>query len=348
MKEKILLLVDYRDYFYIACGKGDACMNVSLLVESFKKLGFEAEVRHFADISLRNDNFKKWWVVYQSSEDHLLQYKSYIGDVLLGLQYQGARLIPRMECFHAHHNKVFMEMLRDLSDLDAIKNISSHGFGCLEELNRNIGGIEFPAVIKPSAGQGSSGVALAKGPDELRRYARVLSRTFNFRDFVKNIAKKILGRPEKSLHRCKFVVQNYIAGLKEDYKVVILGSRYYLLRRKNRENDFRASGSGIFEYPCNAHKELRHILYFCHQVYSTFDCPLLSLDVGTDGSTCYLLEFQFLHFGTYTAERSDCYYRLCGDGWEEVREKCELESVAAIAITDYIVSKNTELNQFVS
>jgi hypothetical protein len=342
MTEKLLILVDYRDYFYIACGKGDSCMDVTLLARCFRDLGLEPEVKHFADISFRENNYKGWWVLYQSSEDPYLQYKSYIEDVMLGLQMQGARLIPRFECLHAHHNKVFMEILKDLAGPPSAKTIESRGYGCLEELKRNIGGIKFPVVIKPAAGQGSLGVALAEGPKQLLDFARKLSRTFYGRDFVKNIAKRFMGMPVKSLNRRKFVVQSFVANLREDYKVLILGGKYYVLRRGNRKNDFRASGSGIFEYPREVHKSLRELLEFSREVYIAFDAPILSIDVGYDGVRCHLLEFQFLHFGTFTAEKSEYFYRVTNGMWEEVHEKCQLELVTATAIFDYVTRQGEE------
>ena len=45
-----------------------------------------------------------------------------------------------------------------------------------------------------------------------------------------------------SVHNRKFIVQNYIDGLSGDYKVLKYGSKFYSLYRKNRDNDFRASG----------------------------------------------------------------------------------------------------------
>ena len=343
MNKKLLLLVDYRDYFYIACGKGDACLDVQLFSQQLRRLNFDVEVKQFSDIAFLRDNYSGWWVVYQSSEDYQLQYKSYIEDVILGLQWQGARLVPRINCFHAHHNKVFMEIFRDLSGVPAVQTISSREFGCLEELERGIDLITYPAVIKPSSGQGSAGVALAYGPSELLRRARKLSSTFYFKEFAKNIVKRILGRSQKSLHRRKFIVQNFIAGLKDDYKVLVLGDRYYVLRRGNRKNDFRASGSGIFEYPPDAHKHLRHILDYSKEIFQAFDCPLLSLDIGYDGATCHLLEFQFMHFGTFAAERAEMYYVYSGNDWAGIREPCQLETVIAEAMAMYIGRKEEKL-----
>ena len=52
----------------------------------------------------------------------------------------------------------------------------------------------------------------------------------------------------ESWNRGKIVVQEFIPGLKNDYKVLIFGSKYYVLYRRVREGDFRASGQGLLEY----------------------------------------------------------------------------------------------------
>ena len=121
--------------------------------------------------------------------------------------------------------------------------------------------------------------------------------------------------------------------------MLIFGNKYYVLRRRNRKNDFRASGSGIFEYPRDVHKHLRQLLEFSKEMFFAFDCPILSLDVGYDGAACHLLEFQFLHFGTFTAERSDYCYMAENGEWAEIHEKCQLEFVTASAISDYVQRK---------
>jgi hypothetical protein len=51
-------------------------------------------------------------VLYTSSEDRGLQYKSWIEDLVLAMEAAGARTIPSFRFLRAHHNKVMMEALR--------------------------------------------------------------------------------------------------------------------------------------------------------------------------------------------------------------------------------------------
>jgi len=120
-------------------------------------------------------------VLYQSSEDPDLRYKDYVEDVLLGLGLAGALLVPSYVHFRAHHNKVFMEILRDTSGFEAIQSIQSRVYGTCEELKAQTNSVVYPAVIKPGAGSRSYGVQLCVDQDSLLRVARLISRSFKER-----------------------------------------------------------------------------------------------------------------------------------------------------------------------
>ncbi len=91
------------------------------------------EIRSFVDIDFIRHSYTDSWVLYQSSEDPDLLYKGYLEDILFGMQLQGAKLIPTLEFFRAHHNKVFMEVLRNVRGPKRIQNIRAWTFGTLEE-----------------------------------------------------------------------------------------------------------------------------------------------------------------------------------------------------------------------
>ena len=92
--------------------------------------------------------------------------------------------------------------------------------------------------------------------------------------------------------------------------------------RHNRKNDFRASGSGLFEYNENLPEGL---LDFAELVFNSFKTPYLSLDVGFDGHEFSLIEFQYLNFGNYTIEKSPFYFVRESEGWIKIQEESNLE-----------------------
>jgi len=89
---------------------------------------------------------------------------------LLGLHIQGAKLIPDFKYFRAHHNKVFMEILRDILNIAEIKNIKSRGFGTYEEYRRsNLYNSNIAYVIKPGSGTRSRDVKLINNVKNKKR-----------------------------------------------------------------------------------------------------------------------------------------------------------------------------------
>ncbi|MEF9477433.1 hypothetical protein OWR28_06570 [Chryseobacterium sp. 1B4] len=42
--------------------------------------------------------------------------------------------------------------------------------------------------------------------------------------------------------------QEFIPGLKYDIRLIVIGDKCYYLKRNTRDNDFRASGSGMLEF----------------------------------------------------------------------------------------------------
>jgi len=312
-------------------------MDISVLATNLYELGYEIEVKNFTEIRFRETDYTGVFVLYTSQEDPDLRYKNFIEDILLGLEQKGAIILPEFKYFRAHHNKVFMEILRDLSPLKNIQNITSRYFGTLEEYQEYGDDIALPAVIKPAAGAVSRGVSLLTLKNRILT-VRKISASFVLLDAIKNLAKWILRhpRPPRSLHRNKFVVQSFVNGLTGDYKVLVYGKNYYLLRRMNRKNDFRASGSGLFSWP---EEENIGCLDFAKTIFDSMDVPFLSLDIGEKDDEFFLIEFQVVMFGTLTLEKAPFFWKKGSTGWEKIRENVVLEKEFALAIHDYLVGR---------
>ena len=344
MSKRILLLSDYRDYFYSSTRAWDEPLRTELIRGFLSDAGYALEMKQFADVDFRRDELKGLPVLYQSSEDPSLLYKSYVEDVLLGLVLSGAFLIPRFSLFRAHQNKVFMEILREHSSSDLVRNLSAKGYGTLEEFLGRMNRHTLPVVVKPAEGAMSSGVRLATSDAEKRRAARDVSRSGSWRDYLKDVVKKKIrdARHLKSNHRNKFVVQDFVAGLENDFKVLVYGEKYYVLKRANRPGDFRASGSGRFEYLSEIPGGL---LDAAKEMYDSFDCPFISLDVGFDGKSYRLLEFQFVMFGNVTLEKSTFSYQKSGTQWKAVHEAPDLEREFSASVVRYLENRTAPVPQ---
>lgn len=335
--KRIILLVDYQYRFSYkwAAVPYKSGMDKDLLAQNFADSGFEAEFLSYSQIDFRARSFQGENVLYTSSEDPGLFYKSFVEDVIYGLELQGARLIPPFKYLRAHHNKVFMEIQRDLLPINGIKNIRSKYFGTLEDVKRMgpIGQSEM--VIKGSSGASSEAVRKASNGKQLVKWAKKLSRTGDWPYHIWDLGRsfKHRGYRRESRHRKKFLVQNYVSGMKGDWKVLAFGKNYFVLERRARRGDFRASGSGLISYPDQVPKGL---LDFARQFYDALNLPFLAMDLGFDGDQFYLIEFQALYFGTHTLDTSPYYFVRSDVGWQKAEQSSQLEQVFVQSVVDYL------------
>ena len=335
MKE-ILILVDYKGYFgtkrtAVPYRSG---MNLKLITKYFLDYQIYSRIILFSDVNFRVTNeVKDKIVLYTSSEDYNNVYKSYIEDIVYGLTLAGAKIIPPYYALKAHNNKVFMEILRDLFISDSI---SSKYYGAYEEMLHHINNYKtFPLITKPSAGSMSKGVSFVGSKSQLIRKVKKLTRNrlnyFTIKDYLRKYIHK--GYLPESRFRNKYIVQSYISGISFDWKILIFGKKYYVLKRYNRKNDFRASGSGKLTFEGNPSDSL---LNYAEHIFKLFNVPFISLDIGYKNNEYFLFEFQFIYFGTYTIEYAKYYHTKIHGKWEKISGKSLLEEEYVKSIVEYI------------
>jgi len=88
---KIFLLTDYRGQFYSSTKQRGAAVDIERLQDYFIKSGFELVVVPFSEVNFRTQKYKDEWVLYQSSEDPSLFYRSYLEDIVTGA-YAGSEI----------------------------------------------------------------------------------------------------------------------------------------------------------------------------------------------------------------------------------------------------------------
>ncbi len=354
--KRLLILTDEESEFLVS--KPDLkffrSMDVGSIKSHFTARGFEVSVLKFSELDLNKD-YKGFYVIYQTSEAEGNFYKRYIEDLVYFLEKQGAVVLPPHELLKAHHNKIFMELLRYKFADESLKTIKSWCYGSWVDA-RNFNS-HFPAVIKRTSSSGGAGVFLAKNKNQYDKYVKKAGRVIfalDLGDFIvvyfKNVIKKLIKflYPSRSKYvkyntaplSSSIIVQNFIEGLRGDYKVLIFGRKYYCMYRKNRDNDFRASGSGRFyEVP---EKDQEGLLNFAKRITSEIDFPIFGIDIGFDGKDYHLIEFQMIHLGTSALQRSRFWHEFNDGGWEKHDGISNLEEELSRAICDYISLKYQE------
>lgn len=330
MVKEIVILTDYQGRF--GSKQKSIKYRSGKNVEEIKRIFEELKYRVFIyPLVFAIDNIKKHpnsFVLYCSAEDPGLRYKSFIEDIIFHLQEIGNKPIPAFELLKAHENKNSMELLRKRYNLDNENNFNSHVFGSYEELIQfsEHKSIEFPQVLKKSIGALSRNVILVKTFKELKEKSKKLFQKESFKIKMKEYLRRIKhGRNYlgESLHRDKIIMQRYISGISHDYKVLVYGRKCFVLKRNNRPNDFRASGSGLFEYQ----KEISsQILEEAYKTRLILKSPHLSIDIAEKDGKIYIFEFQALYFGTKTIEFAPFYFqRNIDSSWELIEETVSLE-----------------------
>lgn len=333
--KNILILVDDRNQFYSSTKELGGSMNTDIIKKKFENLGYFVIIRGFSEINLKEESYEDFIVLYQSTEDPDLRYKDYIEDILLGLKMSGAHLIPRFEYFRAHHNKVFMEILRQKTDYGGYLE-SSH-FGTLEELIKSNHQFSYPVVIKPGAGSKSKNISLAFNKNQLVKHSSKISSSFTTTNIMRTLKSFFDLKVYKPIsnHRRKFIVQEFISGLSGDYKILIYGNKYYVVRRKNRPRDFRASGSGLLSFPEVVSGKL---LDYAQSIFEKSNTPFMGMDIADQDGKFYLIEFQFIAMGNYALEKSSFYFKKISDKWQLISNSSLLEDVFVESIDQYINS----------
>lgn len=119
---------------------------------------------------------------------------------------------------------------------------------------------KYPMVLKLWAGASSSNVRLVRSFTEAKFWIRRLFENgiadlempqFSVRQKLRKVACVLLGRelPHPwELHKGYVYFQEFLPGNAFDTRITVIGNRAFGFRRFNRDNDFRASGSGRIDH----------------------------------------------------------------------------------------------------
>lgn len=314
--------------FFGSAGKSWRSLDVNKLS---KLLNYDTEVvtiNDLMDIDLKTTDF----VVYTSSDEENIRL--YLKDVMYFIDKK-CRILPSYDMLLSHENKGFQELLRVNNDFG---NLRGNYFFDIDDAV-----LPMPKVLKTISGAGSSGVFLIKNKKDISKIRDKYFKVSKRRKVIKLQRKFKLKSKEFSVYSYRhkgfnrLVEQEFIPGLTSDFKILIFGDRYYSLKRSIRKNDFRASGSGLFE----SVKPPKAVLNFAKVVFDKLNTPYASLDIAISDKGCHLIEFQGTNFGPTTLLKS---INRCIDsqkGWIDEKSSNDLEENFSYAINRFI--KNNKL-----
>jgi len=206
------------------------------------------------------------WHYHQASPTDIVMAKS----LLFSLEQSGTKVFPDFNTAWHFDDKVAQKYLLEALETDLVP---TWVFYDKITANKWIDIASFPKVFKLKGGAGSQNVQLAKTKQEARALANQafgsgfaaydgwgsiqerfrkwrLGKT-SFFDVLKGFARlfnppryaKVMGREMDYLY-----FQEFIADNDSDIRIVVIDGKAFGIKRMNRENDFRASGSGFILY----------------------------------------------------------------------------------------------------
>ena len=262
MKRKpvIALTADHRE---LPNGEIQSCSHV--WEQTFSEAG--CDVRYvdpfasdFIESISQYDAFL-WWV---PSNTH---YREYYKRVVFYMEaYSGVYVFPDMCTIWHYRDKIAQYYLFDINKIDCAK---THVFFSKEKTYHFLENTNYPFVFKLPYSAFSNDVVMISSKEEGYKLANLMfdqgiySVPSSFdppnlfdrsRRRVKNTLKAAIidpipaPRETRLLQKNFFYAQEFLPGNENDTRVTIIGNRAFAFRRFNRENDFRASGSGKVDW----------------------------------------------------------------------------------------------------
>lgn len=318
-----LVVLSDESAFFSSAGQSWKKLNIEKIIS---KLDFSVKVISFDNldkVSLSSNDL----VIYTSSENP--EVRQYIKNKLYYIKDKCV-LIPSYDLLMAHEDKGFQEVMKKEKKFGNLNgsytfDIDNHQFN-------------YPKVLKTAQGAGSSGVFLIKDNADLKTIKNKFFEPSLKRKIIKLQRKFKLSPEEYLIYSYKykrfnlFVEQEFISNLTCDFKVLVFGDRYFVLKRNVRKNDFRASGSGDFEFI----DPPAEVLDFAKEIADILKNPYLSLDIAQSDKGCHLIEFQATNFGPYTLLNAPVRYIKVESSWRKEENCRDLESNYAYALNYFV------------
>lgn len=207
------------------------------------------------------------WHINHSSITDLNTYPN----VFNSAELMGIKVFPNFNSNWHFDNKISQKYL--LESIGA-PLVETHVFYEKKEALKYIEEQEFPIVSKLKRGAGATNVNLLRNMNSAKEhidkmFGGGISSTGKVMDHldqkirvgkqIKNpllLAKKIIGFVQKTKNENKFsdkekgyvYFQKFMKGNTHDTRIIVIGEIAFAIIRLNRENDFRASGSGKIDY----------------------------------------------------------------------------------------------------
>jgi glutathione synthase/RimK-type ligase-like ATP-grasp enzyme len=178
------------------------------------------------------------------------------------------RIFPNYETVWHFDSKIAQKYLFEYANIKSPKTCVSFDYNEARDIADQL---DFPTVLKSSNGAGSTGVKLLRSKKQL--YKKI-----NFEFIIKKILSNVFKTKDDPFGY--MYVQKFMENNSGDLRINIIGDKYAVgFWRANRDNDFRASGSGKVDYDREIPKE---IIEYCAQISKSNKFDSMAYDLLFD------------------------------------------------------------------
>ncbi len=308
-------------------------MDMGIIRKTLEDNGFSVDYISIEDLQEEPQDTHSFYLCGSHQNPSVKQYY----DDVLDFPHIERNLIPCRALIKAHENKGYQGLLaRNL----AIPYVAQRYF--IDEKP-----VTTKTVVKCVSGAGSAGVTLCETAEEQSKFLRKPkfwgSTAGQLTAYLKSFIRFRLGKGDylmEKFHfnqpRVRYVQQDFIPNLSFDYKVLVFMNKCFVLKRGVREHDFRASGSGKFEFIAPS----ATLLDFALSIRQKLNSPYVSLDVVENGESYECIEYQCVHFGPYTQMNAPQYYCHVNGKWESRQNDTSLEELIGQSVSDFVRHQN--------
>jgi glutathione synthase/RimK-type ligase-like ATP-grasp enzyme len=342
---KKIYLITGRDRFLGQFRKPWFTLDLKIFEQELINAGWQVEILEFHQVVNSHPEIENSIIFYSFSQK--MNLREYYKDLIFFLQQRGNLLIPPYELLLCHENKGFQELYKNHLGINSLWSLYLSDSREINDYH-----IPYPVVLKTLDGSNGRGVFLINNQKELIQKLKSITPSLNIGvqlDLLRRkhfrLKKSVKGWPEydpqDDLIRYgeyirptrNFILQQYIPDLEHDFRVLAVHDHFYITKRHVRKNDFRASGSKLFDFDTG---DIQPILDYAQSLSDIFRLPYLSLDIVKTENNFHLLEFQASHFGTNIIKLSKGFYKKEAGKWIFHNAKPDVSSALAKGLVRYL------------
>lgn len=244
-------------------------------------------------------------IIYSTSQVHW--YKQYVE---LNFQFidQHVKLIPSLPSLLSHENKAWEYMWLKQNFKDALD------FKFYADIHSFVqDDWKYPIVVKKADGSSSRGVKICHSERQALHFIKKIKRWQLISELAQTPIIQYFHHIRETRDNANFLVQECICDYDGDYRIHVMGDKFFGYFRELKPQKEYTSGNGsINHYDIDLDFKL---LDLAQQLQSKINSPHIIFDFVLDGDQIKILEFSAIHPGNTALYNSNYYYQQEEGTW---------------------------------